>query len=338
MRLLPLFDDGAIFRAEYGFRVLRCVHAGDLDVVEGVVVADPWDVDERAKIAVPDGRQRVELAVACWDVVAEVVALRVVFRDARPVRWRRADPASATTDSATLALTDGGTSARLAAALKEFAKREAFVESLVAAMEDAPAGCGRVEIEGGTVFAAPTGGDGGFATWLGLDEAGEPCCLVVDFGKVDSSTLRRWKPKAGEPPPRVFGAELLAWLEALGARVGEPLIEGPGLEDAAVAELARLAGAPAPLELAGYYARATPLRDGTTLSTWLALREALPARAKGTWWPIALRDARAGVVARAVDGAVVEVIDFDGGGAYLAGPDLRTFFVNQALTLYADQL
>jgi hypothetical protein len=335
MRLLPLFDDGALFRAEYGFRVMRRVHAGELDVVEGVVIADPWDLDEAKAIAAPDGRHAVDLAVACWDVVAEAVALRVSFRDAKPVRWRRADPASATTDSATLALTDAGTSARLAVALREFTKREAFVEGLIAAMEDAPAG--RADVEGGTVFAAPTGSDGGFATWIGLDEAGAPICLAVDFAKLDPSALKRLKPKHGEVP-RTFGPELLDWLTALGARTGEPLIEGPGLEEAIVAELARLAGAPAPVELAEYYARATPLRDGTTLSTWLALRSALPARARGAWWPIALRDERAGIVARAHEGAIVEVIDFDGGGAYLAGPDLRTFFVNQALTLFPEQI
>ncbi len=338
MRLLPLFDDGAVFRAEHGFRVFRCVHAGDLDVVEGLVVADPWDVDERAPILAPDGRHRIELALACWDVAAEVAALRVSFRAGKVTRWRRTKPAQATTDSATLTLTDGGTAARLALALAEFTKREAFVESLVAAMEDAPAGCGHVAIEGGTVFAVSTGRDGGFSTWLGLDAEGAPLCLVVDLATFDTKALRRWKPKHGEPPPRAFGPEFLAWLHVVGQRFDEPLVAGPALEPALVSELGRIAGEAAPLELLAYYEHATPLRAGTTLSTWLELLAALPERARGTWWPVSLREGRAGVVARAVEGEIVEVADFDGSGIYLSGPDLRTFFLNQALTQFGKEI
>jgi hypothetical protein len=338
MRLLPLFDDGAVFRSELGFRVLRCVHAGDIDVVEGLVVADPWDVDESAPLPAPDGRHRIDLAIACWDVATELAALRITFRDAKVVRWRRTKAKLATTDSATLAITDGGTAARLALALAEFAKRETFVESLVASMEDAPGGCGHVAIEGGTVFATSTGRDGGFATWLGLDGQGTPVCLVVDLATFDKGALRRWKPKHGAPPPRAFGPEFLAWLEVVGARFDEPLVSGPALDPAVVSELGRIAGEAAPLELLAYYEHATPLLAGTTLSTWLELMAALPERTRGVWWPVSLRDRRAGVVARSVDGEIVEVADFDGSGIYLSGPDLRTFFVNQALTAHGDEI
>ncbi len=336
MRLLPLFDDGAVFKSEHGFRILRAVRVGELDVVDGLVVADPWDLDERAPIAAPRGRHRVELAVACWDVAAEVAAIRVVFREAKVSLWRRV--AEVTTDSATLAITDAGTGARVARSASQLSKREAFVEALVASMEDAPAGCGRLAIEGGAVLAVATGRDGGFSTWLGVDEGGEPVSLVVDLATLDPATLRRWKPAHGEAPPATFGPEFLRWIEAVGARFDEPLVSGPPLEGALVTELARVADATPARDLVGYYALMTPLSEGTTLSSWLELRAALPARARGAWWPVRLRDARSGIVARSVDGEIVEVADFDGGGIFLSAPDLRTFFVNQALTLFGEEI
>jgi hypothetical protein len=274
--------------------------------------------------------------VASADAALEVAAVRVALSGARTVAWRRADPPTASTDSAHLVIADGVAAARLRRALGSFERRRAWVEALAAEASEAPGAWARRGEGGGAVVLVATGRDGGFPVWIGRDAERRPTAIVVDLGVVDARSLARVGSRRASPP-RTYGPFFHAWIEAVGAHFDEPLLAGPPLDPAAVSALARAAGAAPPPEIAAYYARATPFRDGSTEATWRALEHTLPRRSRGAWWPIVVRDEVGGVVARADGAEVLEVADMQAGSAYLAGADLRSFFVNQALTLFGEE-
>jgi len=337
MRLAPLFEDGAIVRGGGLPTVMRVRDAGEIDLGHGLVLADPWDLSEAAPRPVEGAaRGRVEVAVACADAAMEVAAVRVALSEARTVAWRRADPPTTSTDSAHLVIADGAAAARLRRALAPFERRRAWVEALAAEASEAPGAWARRAEGGGAVVLVATGRDGAFPVWVGRDAERRPTAIVVDLGVVDARALARVGSRRGAPP-RAYGPFFHAWLEAVGAHFDEPLVGGPPLDAAEIAALARDAGAAPPPEIAAYYARATPFRDGSTPATWHALAHTLPRRTRGAWWPLVVRDEVGGVVALADGADVLEVADVQGGSAYLVGADLRSFFVNQALTLFGEE-
>jgi hypothetical protein len=332
MRLGPLFEDGALLRGPLGPTVVAVRSAGELDATAGLVIADPWELADARPIASPRGRGRVDLAIVCADAAVEVAAERLALSDARTVAWRRADPPTVATDSAMLAVVDGLAAPRLARTLAPFERRRAWVEAFAAEASGGAGAWARRKVGRGAAVLAVTGRDGGFPVWIGRDERRAPTAVVVDLGALDARALAR----LGPTPPLRYGPELHTWLEAVGARFGEPLVAGPAIDVAARDALARAIGA-APLpELAAYYDRATPFWGEANLDTWHALARTLPDRSRGSWWPVVVRDEVGGVVARADDAGVIEVADMQNGAAYLAGADLRSFFVNQVLTLFGE--
>jgi hypothetical protein len=196
-----LFAEGKEVATEIGRVVLRVRPAGDLNVTSGRVVAcDPLvspDVEPFDR-RVPDGAFPVLLSVAHFeDDDRRVAAAMLRFAGRAVASWelavRPGEEPSALSEGEVFGYpVDSGTGcfmdAETARLVLSNVDEEDFADALVGEMEktyedtwswanvalDAEAGHNIVAFSAGV-------GDGLYASYFGLDEAGEVVCLVTDF-------------------------------------------------------------------------------------------------------------------------------------------------------------
>lgn len=200
------FTDGLRFNARGGLGdVLHVRSAGVLDVASGRLVAcDPLSADVAAASflrAVPPGRYPVQLSR--WTSLEKrdehIAAAKLVLSAATPVRWelalrdgeegrpmRRKKDASFPVDSGLGCFVDAERARRWLAQDEE--SRQALVATARPAQESAfklgPPSAAEL------VGFATGPGHGRYRSWWGLDAAGEPAALVVDF---DLLYVRDWE-------------------------------------------------------------------------------------------------------------------------------------------------
>ena len=204
-----LFEEGRQVSTEIGRVVLRPRPAGELTVTSGRVVAcDPLAAPETEPFTkvVPSGTFPVTLSVAHFeDGDRRVAGALVRFGDGAPASWELAlhpgeDPSELgegevfgyPVDTGTGCFMDDET-ARL---VLENLDEEEFSEALAAEMErtyEDTWSWANIEFdpdEGGNIVAFSAGvGDGLYASYFGLDEAGEVVCLVTDFSLFEYEQL-----------------------------------------------------------------------------------------------------------------------------------------------------
>lgn len=196
-----LFAEGKEIATEIGRVVLRVKPAGDLSVTSGRVVAcDPLvspDVEPFDR-RVPEGAFPVLLSVAHFeDDDRRVAAAMVRFTESAPASWvlaLRPDEELSLLDEGEVFgyPADSGTGcfmdAETARLVLSNVDEEEFADALIGEMDqtyedtwswanvalDAEAGHNLVAFSTGV-------GDGLYASYFGLDEAGRVVCLVTDF-------------------------------------------------------------------------------------------------------------------------------------------------------------
>lgn len=204
-----LFAEGKEIATEIGRVVLRLRPAGELTLTSGAVVAcDPAASPEAEPFTrrAPAGTFPVLLSVAHFeDGDRRVAGALLRFSDRRPASWELAlhpgeEPSELEegevfgypTDSGTGCFMDDETARLVLGHLDE----EEFAAALAAEMERAYEDTwswANVEFDvetGGNVVAFSTGvGEGLYASYFGLDEAGEVVCLATDFSLFEYEQL-----------------------------------------------------------------------------------------------------------------------------------------------------
>lgn len=206
---LQLFAEGKEVATEIGRVVLRVKPAGDLSVTSGRVVAcDPLvspDVEPFDR-RVPDGTFPVLLSVAHFeDGDRRVAGALLRFAESAPASWELAlrpgeEPSALSegevfgypVDSGTGCFMDAETARLVLSGVDE----EEFADALVGEMEktyEDTWSWANVELDAGAghnVVAFSAGvGDGLYASYFGLDEAGRVVCLVTDFSLFEFGDL-----------------------------------------------------------------------------------------------------------------------------------------------------
>ena len=196
-----LFEEGREIATEIGRVVLRMKRAGELTVTSGRVVGcDPLTSPDTEPFgrAVPAGNFPVTLSVAHFEDGDRRVAAALVRFDGRaPARWELAlhegEDASELEEGEVFGYpVDSGTGCFMddeaARLLTEGSDDEEFAVALEDELErtyEDTWSWANVEIDvdsGLNVVAFSAGvGDGLYASYFGLDEAGEVVCLVTDF-------------------------------------------------------------------------------------------------------------------------------------------------------------
>lgn len=194
-----LFEEGTEIDTEIGRVVLRVREAGRLTLASGRVVAcDPLSEPDAGPFArgVPAGTFPVTLSVAHFeDGDRRVAGALVRFSGGAPASWELAlrpdeNPSDLDegeifgypVDSGTGCFTDEGT-ARLVLSHPD---PDEFADTLIDEMErnyEDTWTWADIEVTAGhNLVAFSTGvGDGTYASYFGLDAAGEVVCLVTDF-------------------------------------------------------------------------------------------------------------------------------------------------------------
>jgi hypothetical protein len=206
---LKLFAEGKEVATEIGRVVLRVKPAGDLSVTSGRVVAcDPLvspDVEPFDR-RVPDGTFPVLLSVAHFEDDDRRVAGAMLRFAERPVAsWvlalRPGEEASLLDEGEVFGYpVDSGTGcfmdAETARLVLSNVDEEEFGDALIGEMEktyEDTWSWANVELDAGAghnIVAFSTGvGDGLYASYFGLDEAGEAVCLVTDFSLFEFEDL-----------------------------------------------------------------------------------------------------------------------------------------------------
>lgn len=204
-----LFAEGREIETEIGRVVLRLRAAGELTVTSGRVVAcDPLVLHETQPFtrAVPAGTFPVTLSVAHFeDGDRRVAGAMLRFREGEAASWELAlhpgEDASELgegeiygypVDSGTGCFMDDET-ARL---VNEHMDEEEFADALDDEMErtyEDTWAWANIEFDpdsGANIVAFSTGvGDGLYASFFGLDAAGEVVCLVTDFSLFEYEQL-----------------------------------------------------------------------------------------------------------------------------------------------------
>jgi hypothetical protein len=204
-----LFAEGKEVATEIGRVVLRVKPAGDLTVTSGRVVAcDPLvspDVEPFDR-RVPDGTFPVLLSVAHFeDNDRRVAGAMVRFAERAPASWvlalRPGEEPSLLDEGEVFGYpVDSGTGcfmdAETARLVLSNVDEEDFADALVGEMEktyEDTWSWANVELDAGAghnVVAFSAGvGDGLYASYFGLDEAGEVVCLVTDFSLFEFEDL-----------------------------------------------------------------------------------------------------------------------------------------------------
>jgi hypothetical protein len=199
--LSRLFEDGREIDTEIGKATLRLRGAGELVVTSGRVVAcDPLTDPEAGPFAraVPPGRHPVVLSVAHFEDGDQRVAAAVVrFADARAARWELAllpgqdagelgegEVFGYGVDSGTGCFMDEEAAQGL---LRKLDESDEYYEEIIDEMDKTYVhtwSWANVEMTpaGANLVAFSTGvGDGLYASYFGLDDAGRPVSLVTDF-------------------------------------------------------------------------------------------------------------------------------------------------------------
>ena len=182
----------------WGDEALTVERAGDIELPTGRVVAsDPFFVPDAAPFAevLPPGSHPVDLLLVPELGDGSVAAARLAVQGATPVRWRAASLVGAAStqpaaDPPAYAVDSGSGSFTSAEGAAFAATSPTFADDLLRALELA----GRTSYRADVPLASGTGaaldivvfasgyGDGGFGTWVGLDEAGRAVAFVTDFG------------------------------------------------------------------------------------------------------------------------------------------------------------
>ena len=199
--LSRLFEDGREIATEIGTATLRLRAAGELVVTSGRVVAcDPLTEPEAAPLAraVPPGRYAVILSVAHFeDGDQRVAAAMLRLGDAPAARWELAllpgqdagelgegEVFGYGVDSGTGCFMDEEAARSL---VRKMDEDDEYADDLIDEMEKTYVDTwswANVELgpAGANLVAFSTGvGDGLYASYFGLDEAGRPVSLVTDF-------------------------------------------------------------------------------------------------------------------------------------------------------------
>jgi hypothetical protein len=180
---------------------LRRHDAGSLLLPTGRIVAcDPSVIsgEEEAFVrTVPPGSYPVALVIASDAAPARVAAAIIRFGDAAPVSWERARTAEdedlAMTgygvDSATGCFLDSSALAIVSTDLEPSGEWERLIDEALEASPDDDWFSADIPVSqspptNAIVFSSGLG-DGLYASWFGLDAAGNAACLLTDFEVVD---------------------------------------------------------------------------------------------------------------------------------------------------------
>lgn len=204
-----LFAEGKEIATEIGRVVLRVKPAGELTVTSGRVVAcDPLvspDVEPFDR-RVPGGTFPVLLSVAHFeDDDRRVAGAMLRFAGRAPASWVPAlrpgeEPSALSEDEVFGYPVDSGTGcfmdAETARLVLSGVDEEDFADALVGEMDktyEDTWSWANVELDAGAghnIVAFSAGvGDGLYASYFGLDEAGEVVCLVTDFSLFEFEDL-----------------------------------------------------------------------------------------------------------------------------------------------------
>ena len=198
---------------------LRRHDSGSLLLPTGRVVAcDPSVIsgEEEAFVRmVPPGSYPASLVLATDTEQARVAAAILRFSDASPVSWERArtvedDDLEMTgygVDSATGCFLDSSALAIVATELEPTGQWEQRIEEALEVAPDDDWFSANIAVSQSpptNAIAFSTGfGDGLYASWFGLDAAGNAVCLLTDFEVVDTEARPPKPPTAeAEPPSR----------------------------------------------------------------------------------------------------------------------------------------
>ena len=196
---------------------LRRHDLGPLLLPTGRVVAcDPSVIsgEEEAFVRmVPPGSYPASLVLATDTEQARVAAAILRFSDASPVSWERArtvedDDLEMTgygVDSATGCFLDSSALAIVATELEPTGLWEQRIEEALEVAPDDDWFSANIAVSQSpptNAIAFSTGfGDGLYASWFGLDVAGNAVCLLTDFEVVDTEARQPKSPIAEAKPP-----------------------------------------------------------------------------------------------------------------------------------------
>ncbi len=198
--LLALWNATAVGTTP-GAWTLRRHDSGSLLLPTGRIVAcDPSVIsgEEEAFVrTVPPGAYPVSLVIASDSEQACVAAAIVRFADSAPVSWERARTAEDEdlemtgygVDSATGCFLDSSALAIVSTELEPSGQWERLIDQALEAAPDDDWFSGDIHVSqspptNAIVFSSGMG-DGLYASWFGLDAAGNAVCLLTDFEVVD---------------------------------------------------------------------------------------------------------------------------------------------------------
>ena len=215
--LLALCNASPAGDAKVSGWTLRRHDSGSLLLPTGRIVAcDPSVIsgEEEAFVrTVPPGSYPVSLVLAADAEQTRVAAAILRFNDASPVSWERArtvedDDLEMTgygVDSATGCFLDSSALSIVATELEPTGQWEQRIEQALEVAPDDDWFSANIAVSQSpptNAIAFSSGfGDGLYASWFGLDAAGNAVCLLTDFEVVDTEVRQPKSPRAEAKPP-----------------------------------------------------------------------------------------------------------------------------------------